>query len=145
MVVKSPTWSRIFWLLCDSRISWFESKWTGRPQPASDCRQRIKTSKGASGEFVNRIFQDADGEHKYVVFVPQITLRIKQWPVILFLARARARVARMVECSWFPVWLRPSGCICPTIHFWSYFRNVKIRNAVCGEGGRKNPMMLIEP
>ncbi len=35
--------------------------------------------------FVNRVFKDADGDHKYVVFVPQTPATGKNWPVILFL------------------------------------------------------------
>lgn len=37
------------------------------------------------GEFVNRIFQDAKGDHKYVVYVPANYDPGKKWPVILFL------------------------------------------------------------
>lgn len=35
--------------------------------------------------FVNRVLHDADGDHKYVVFVPKDYSPAKQWPVILFL------------------------------------------------------------
>ena len=37
------------------------------------------------GEFVNRVFRDAAGDHKYVVFVPAGYSPDKKWPVILFL------------------------------------------------------------
>lgn len=37
------------------------------------------------GEFVNRVFTDSAGEHKYVVFVPANYSSQKKWPVILFL------------------------------------------------------------
>lgn len=37
------------------------------------------------GKFVNHVFQDAMGDHKYVVFVPSSYSPDKKWPVILFL------------------------------------------------------------
>jgi poly(3-hydroxybutyrate) depolymerase len=37
------------------------------------------------GQFVNRILNDAQGVHKYVVFVPANYRADKKWPVILFL------------------------------------------------------------
>jgi poly(3-hydroxybutyrate) depolymerase len=39
----------------------------------------------AQGEFVNRVLTDANGDHKYVVFVPANYSADKKWPVILFL------------------------------------------------------------
>lgn len=42
-------------------------------------------SIASQGEFVNRVFTDAAGEHKYVVFVPANYSSDKKWPVILFL------------------------------------------------------------
>lgn len=41
--------------------------------------------------FVNRVFHDDDGDHKYVVFVPQAYTPDKSWPVILFLHGAGER------------------------------------------------------
>jgi len=43
------------------------------------------------GRFVDRVFRDADGEHKYVVFVPPGYTPKKKWPVILFLHGAGER------------------------------------------------------
>lgn len=46
----------------------------------------VKTAPAASqGEFVNRVFKDENGEHKYVVFVPANYTADKKWPTILFL------------------------------------------------------------
>lgn len=44
-----------------------------------------------TGQFVNRIYQDEQGDHKYVVFVPRGYAADKQWPVILWLHGASAR------------------------------------------------------
>lgn len=41
--------------------------------------------------FVNRVFQDDSGTHKYVVFVPHDYTPEKEWPVILFLHTAADR------------------------------------------------------
>ena len=41
--------------------------------------------------FVNRVFRDESGEHKYVVFVPRNYTPQKKWPVILFLHGAGER------------------------------------------------------
>lgn len=41
--------------------------------------------------FVDRVFKDAEGEHKYVVFVPENYTPDKKWPVILFLHGAGER------------------------------------------------------
>ncbi len=37
------------------------------------------------GEFINRVFKDARGDHKYVVFVPANYTPQTKWPTILFL------------------------------------------------------------
>jgi poly(3-hydroxybutyrate) depolymerase len=44
-----------------------------------------KDSVAPQGEFVNHVFRDATGDHKYVVFVPAGYSPDKKWPVILFL------------------------------------------------------------
>ena len=41
--------------------------------------------------FVNRVFRDESGDHKYVVFVPRHDTPGKKWPVILFLHGAGER------------------------------------------------------
>lgn len=41
--------------------------------------------------FVNRVFHDDAGDHKYVVFVPKAYTPTKNWPVILFLHGAGER------------------------------------------------------
>ncbi len=48
---------------------------------------------GATGKFVDRVFGDTDGNHKYVVFEPAgyAENAEKTWPVILFLHGAGER------------------------------------------------------
>ena len=46
---------------------------------------------GEDRGFVDRVFQDAAGEHKYVVFVPENYTAEKKWPAILFLHGAYER------------------------------------------------------
>ncbi|MBI3466431.1 MAG: dienelactone hydrolase family protein [Planctomycetes bacterium] len=41
--------------------------------------------------FVDRVYRDTTGEHKYVVFVPHSYTSDRQWPVILFLHSAAER------------------------------------------------------
>lgn len=43
------------------------------------------------GQFVNRIYRDDEGEHKYVVFVPAGYTSAKRWPVIMYLHGACSR------------------------------------------------------
>ncbi|MBS0203753.1 MAG: hypothetical protein JSS49_12685 [Planctomycetes bacterium] len=45
----------------------------------------VNGQAGSQGEFVNRVHKDANGEHKYVVFVPAGYSPAKKWPAILFL------------------------------------------------------------
>ena len=53
----------------------------------------VRTSVAAAGEagFVNRVYRDESGDHKYVVFVPRNYTPRKKWPVILFLHGAGER------------------------------------------------------
>jgi poly(3-hydroxybutyrate) depolymerase len=44
-----------------------------------------------SGGFVSRVFQDAAGQHKYVLFIPRNYTADKKWPVILYLHGAGER------------------------------------------------------
>jgi predicted peptidase len=41
--------------------------------------------------FVDRVFKDAAGEHKYVLFVPENYTPQKKWPIVLFLHGAFER------------------------------------------------------
>lgn len=43
------------------------------------------------GEFVNRVYRDEHGEHKYAVFVPAGYTADREWPVILWLHGASSR------------------------------------------------------
>jgi predicted esterase len=45
----------------------------------------------AAGSFVNRVFNDAAGAHKYVLFIPANYTADKTWPVILYLHGAGER------------------------------------------------------
>jgi poly(3-hydroxybutyrate) depolymerase len=51
---------------------------------------RLVQRRAANG-FVTRIFKDAAGQHKYVLFVPQAYNASKRWPVILYLHGAGER------------------------------------------------------
>jgi poly(3-hydroxybutyrate) depolymerase len=53
----------------------------------------VHSSVAAAEEkgFVNRVYRDESGDHKYVVFVPRNYTPRKQWPVILYLHGARER------------------------------------------------------
>ena len=46
---------------------------------------------GKTGDFVDRVYRDEAGEHKYAVFVPAGYSPQKKWPVILFLHGAGER------------------------------------------------------
>ena len=48
-------------------------------------------ARTAAGRFVDRIFRDEAGEHRYVVFVPAGYNPQRRWPVILFLHGAGER------------------------------------------------------
>jgi len=45
----------------------------------------------ATGRFVDRVYRDADGEHKYVVFEPAGYHPSKKWPLIFYLHGASGR------------------------------------------------------
>jgi predicted esterase len=45
----------------------------------------------AAGRFVDHVYRDADGEHKYVVFEPAGYTPDKQWPLIFYLHGASGR------------------------------------------------------
>ena len=57
----------------------------GQVAPATNTSVQAVGQPLAQGEFVNRVFKDEKGEHKYVVFVPANYTPAKKWPVILFL------------------------------------------------------------
>jgi len=45
----------------------------------------------STGQFVDKVFRDETGDHKYVVFVPAGYSTAKKWPVILYLHGAHSR------------------------------------------------------
>jgi predicted esterase len=51
----------------------------------------VADSAAATGRFVDRVYTDADGEHKYVVFEPAGYTPEKKWPVIFYLHGASGR------------------------------------------------------
>jgi len=53
----------------------------------ADSAANVDSAKG----MVDRVYRDADGQHKYVVFVPDDYTPEKAWPVILFLHGAGER------------------------------------------------------
>ena len=60
-----------------------------RPQLAA---QATHSGQSAStGRFVNQVYRDAAGDHKYVVFVPTGYTPAKRWPTILYLHGAASR------------------------------------------------------
>ena len=59
--------------------------------PAAIWREQRAPQMAPPGEFVNRTFKDASGDHKYVVFVPGNYTPNKKWPVVLFLHGASTR------------------------------------------------------
>lgn len=50
-----------------------------------------QTPTVAEGHFVDRVYHDADGDHKYVVFEPAGYSPAKKWPVIFYLHGASGR------------------------------------------------------
>ncbi len=58
---------------------------------AQEAKQSGSEPNVSTGRFVDKIFKDAQGEHKYVVFVPAHYTSSKKWPVILFLHGAGER------------------------------------------------------
>lgn len=53
--------------------------------PVTNVNVQVAGQNAARGEFVNRVYRDAKGDHKYVVFVPAGYTPAKKWPAILFL------------------------------------------------------------
>ena len=64
----------------------------GQVAPAANTGAPTVGQTVAQGEFVNRVYKDEKGEHKYVVFVPANYTPAKKWPAILFLQIGRAHV-----------------------------------------------------
>jgi predicted esterase len=68
-------------------VVWFVA--SGSPYLLGQGPQLVQ-GRAADG-FVTRIFKDAAGQHKYVVFVPQAYNASQKWPVILYLHGAGER------------------------------------------------------
>ncbi|NOX55519.1 MAG: hypothetical protein GXP27_14000, partial [Planctomycetes bacterium] len=64
-----------------------------QPAEITTLADHAQPTPASSGRFIDRVFRDADGEHKYVVFVPAgyDENEAKRWPVILFLHGAGER------------------------------------------------------
>ena len=58
---------------------------TALPSPA------VAQTGNATGRFVDHIYRDADGEHKYVVFEPAGYDASKKWPLVFYLHGASGR------------------------------------------------------
>ena len=56
-----------------------------------------------AGQFVERIFQDATGSHKYVVYLPPGYTKDRQWPVVMFLHGAGERGSDGVTPTYFGI------------------------------------------
>ena len=52
---------------------------------ADESGTAAKKTEPAESVFLERIFRDDSGEHKYALFVPADYSNDKKWPVILFL------------------------------------------------------------
>ena len=61
------------------------------PRPLRATQVSLSGQSTPTGQFVNRVYRDADGDHKYVVFVPAGVTPPKGWPVILYLHGACSR------------------------------------------------------
>jgi poly(3-hydroxybutyrate) depolymerase len=51
----------------------------------------VASGAAPSGQFVNRVYRDNNGDHKYVVFVPAAYSTQTKWPVVLYLHGAHSR------------------------------------------------------
>jgi predicted esterase len=60
-------------------------------RPAIASPVDTQPSPPGSGKFVDRVYKDADGEHKYVVFEPAGYTPTKRWPTIFYLHGASGR------------------------------------------------------
>lgn len=52
---------------------------------------QAQSSAATEGRFVDRVYRDADGEHKFVVFEPAGYTPVKKWPLIFYLHGASGR------------------------------------------------------
>lgn len=55
------------------------------------CGRSLLATETTTGQFVDRVYRDADGDHKYVVFEPAGYTPSKRWPVIFSLHGASGR------------------------------------------------------
>ena len=90
------------------------------------------TSHPTDRGFVDKIFRDESGEHKYVVFVPHDYAPDRKWPVILFLhgASARGNDGRMQTVKGLGPYVKKNAETFPFIAVFPQCENVKgqIRN-----------------
>ena len=61
------------------------------PRPLLATQVSLSGQSKPAGQFVDRVYRDADGDHKYVVFIPAGHTPAKGWPVILYLHGASCR------------------------------------------------------
>ena len=61
------------------------------PRPLLATQVSLSGQSTPTGQFVNRVYRDTDGDHKYVVFIPAGHTPAKGWPVILYLHGASCR------------------------------------------------------
>ncbi len=90
------------------------------------------TASGQSADargFVDRVYRDAAGEHKYVVFVPENYSSAKKWPVILFLhgAGERGRDGRLQTTVGLGPYVKANRKRFPFIVVFPQCENVKGR------------------
>lgn len=74
-------------LFAAAAIGWFAAS----ESPLLFGQAQTAARSGTAGRFVSRVFKDAAGEHKYVLFIPQNYTAAKKWPVILYLHGAGER------------------------------------------------------
>jgi predicted esterase len=65
--------------------------WAEQPASGAGLSQPASGPSGPTGRFVDRVYRDADGDHKYVVFEPVGYTPDKAWPVIFYLHGASGR------------------------------------------------------
>ncbi len=81
-------WARLIVCLTASCLMLASPSWGQTNQPALLAAPVPPTAKG---QFINRVFRDAEGDHKYVVFVPAGYSTATKWPTVLYLHGAHSR------------------------------------------------------
>ena len=94
-MTNDRSWMRITTFLLSSVVAFAMAAVSPVAQPAekTTSAEHAQRTPISSGRFIDRVFRDAEGEHKYVVFVPAgyDQQDAKRWPVILFLHGAGER------------------------------------------------------